>query len=391
MSTARVVIVGSGIAGITAAESLRAAGFTGAVTVIGEEPALPYRRTALSKDLLAADLSDDKIRLRKPEFWAERDIEIVTDCAIAEIDADAREAVAGDGRRFAYDALVLATGGRPRAVDAVDPAVPTLRHHADALTLQERLAGQPVVVIGGGLIGLEIAASAAAAGSPVTVLEAAPSVLTRVMPDEVAAALIDLHSQHGVQIHTGVEIAQATPDTVTTTDGAGFAGVVISAIGMVPSTALAEGAGVTVGPAGVTVDEDLRTDVSGVYAAGDVAARPHPRTGEPTRAEQWMTATEHGKLVATTIAADLGLDAERADVPRVPLAWTVHYGRNVQLVGWPGAADRIEVDGDIADFDATVRCYDGDDLVGAVCLGRPAAGRALRTEIEQTLAAGVVA
>ena len=79
------------------------------------------------------------------------------------------------------------------------------------------------------------------------------------------------------------------------------------------------------------------------------------------------------------------------DVPRVPLAWTVHYGRNVQLVGWPGAADRIEVDGDIAGFDATVRCYDGDDLVGAVCLGRPAAGRALRTEIEQTLAAEVVA
>ena len=145
-------------------------------------------------------------------------------------------------------------------------------------------------------------------------LEAAPSVLTRVMPDE-GTALIDLHSQHGVQINTSVEIAQATPDTVTTTDGAGFAGVVISAIGMVPSTALAEGAGATVGPAGVTVDEDLRTDVSGVYAAGDVAARPHPRTGEPTRAEQWMTATEHGKLVATTIAADLGLDAERADVP----------------------------------------------------------------------------
>ena len=167
MSTARVVIVGSGIAGITAAESLRAAGFTGPVTVIGEEPALPYRRTALSKDLLAADLSDDKIRLRKPEFWAERDIEIITDCVIAQIDADAREAVAGDGRRFAYDALVLATGGRPRSVDAVDPAVPTLRHHADALTLQERLAGQPVVVIGGGLIGLEIAASAAAAPSPV--------------------------------------------------------------------------------------------------------------------------------------------------------------------------------------------------------------------------------
>ncbi|QKT07977.1 FAD-dependent oxidoreductase [Gordonia sp. X0973] len=382
----RVVIVGGGIAGITAAESLRAAGFDGPVTLIGDEPHLPYRRTALSKDLLAADLSPEKVTLRKPEFWAERDIEIVTGTEVAEIDAADRGVVCADGRRFAYDALVLATGGRPRRVDAIEPAVPALRNHDDALALRESLADGPAVIVGGGLIGLEIAASAASAGHPVTVLESAPAVLTRVLPREVAVALAELHRGNGVDIHTGVEITSATPASVVTADGTAHGGTVVAAIGMVPETGLARSAGATTSPAGVVVDEDLRTDVANIYAAGDVAARPHPLTGEPSRAEQWMTATEHGKVVAATILADLGLEApDTSTISRIPLAWTVHYGTNMQLVGWPGAADRIDVDGDIDSFDATVRCYRGDDLIGAVCLGRPAAGRAMRTEIGEAL------
>ncbi len=381
-----VVIIGTGVAGITAAETLRALGHTGPVTVIGDEEHLPYRRTALSKDLLGADLSQEKIRLRKPEFWTQRTIEIVTGATVDAIDADAHEVVVADGTRYPYDAVVIATGGRPRGVDTISAEVPTLRRHEDAVSLQARLDTEPVVIVGGGLIGLEIASSAAAAGAPVTVLEAAPSVLSRVMPDEVAGALIDLHSSHGVQIITGVTIAEATASSVTTTESTRYPGVVISAIGMVPASGLAQAAGATVGPAGIYVDEQLRTDVPGVYAAGDVAARPHPLTGEPARAEQWMTATDHGKLVAATIAEDLGLEAEPgAPVSRIPLAWTIHYGKNVQLAGWPGSADRIEVDGVIADFDATVRCFRDDRLIGAVCLGRPAAGRALRSEIESAL------
>ncbi|GAB09784.1 rubredoxin reductase [Gordonia araii NBRC 100433] len=378
------VIVGSGIAGITAAESLRSAGYTAPVTVIGDEEHLPYRRTALSKDLLAADLSDEKIRLRKPEFWAERDIEIVTGTTVDDVDTGTREVVCADGRRFAYESLVLATGGRPRGVAAVDDEVATLRRPADARLLQERIPGRPVVVVGGGLIGLEIAASAAASAESVIVLECAPTVLGRVLPSQIATLLAELHRANRVTIATGVDVTEVTPATVTTADGHVYQGTVISAIGMVPNTGLAEAAGAAVGPAGILVDAELRTTVPGVYAAGDVAARPHPRTGEPARAEQWMTATEHGKVVAATIAADAGLDApDTSAVSRIPLAWTVHYGRNVQIVGWPGTADRILVDGELAKFDATVRCFAGDDLVGAVCLGRPAAGRAMRTEIEQ--------
>ncbi|MFT3900649.1 MAG: FAD-dependent oxidoreductase [Gordonia sp. (in: high G+C Gram-positive bacteria)] len=387
--SAGVVIVGSGIAGITAAETLRSLGYTGPVTVIGDEPHLPYRRTALSKDLCGADLSHDKIRLRKPEFWDERDIAIVTGTTVEHIDADGRGVVCADGRRFDYDALVLATGGRPRSVAAVDAAVPTLRRHDEAVELQRALDGKPVVIVGGGLIGLEIAASAAATAESVTVLEAAPAVLTRVLPDDVATAIADLHRANGVDIVTGVDVASATPDTVTTADGV-HTGTVIAAIGMTPDTGLAESVGAAVGPAGIVVDDELRTDVAGVYAAGDVAARPHPITGEPSRAEQWMTATEHGKLVATTIAADLGLDTSAAaPVPRIPLAWTIQHGKNIQLVGWPGSADRTEVDGDIDAFDATVRCFQGDTLIGAVCLGRAAAGRALRTEIDEAIGSKV--
>jgi len=193
-----------------------------------------------------------------------------------------------------------------------------------------------------------------------------------------------------VAIHTGVDIAAATPTTVTTTDGTRYEGTVLSAIGMVPDTALARSAGAEVGPAGILVDRDLRSSVPGVYAAGDAAATPHPLTGEPARAEQWMTATDHGKLVAATILADFGADEAPAPaVSPIPLAWTIHYSRNMQLAGWPGMADRVVAEGDVAGFDAEIRCYLGEDLVGGVALGRPVAGRAMRTQIEDALTAPV--
>lgn len=270
-----VVIVGTGVAGITAAETLRANGFDGSITVFGEEPHLPYRRTALSKGILDGDLSDAKITLRPPGYWDERGIRIV------------------------------------------------------------------------------------------------PSVRV-----------------------TGARITAADAGAVTLSDGTRVTGTVIGAIGMQPDTALADAAGLRVSPAGIVVDEALRTSAPGIYAAGDVAARPHPLTGEPMRAEQWLTATEHGKLVAMTIAADLGLaTGPSTPIPRVPLAWSMQYSSNIQMVGWPAMANRFDMDvdastgsGTCADgFAATVRCFDDDRLVGAVCMGRGGAGRALRTEIEDTL------
>ncbi|WP_317451318.1 NAD(P)/FAD-dependent oxidoreductase [Gordonia jinghuaiqii] len=383
-----VVIVGTGVAGTTAAETLRANGFGGTITMFGVEPHLPYRRTALSKGIVNGDLSDAKITLRPRGYWAERGIEIVPSTRVAGVDPAARRVQLADGSAVGYDALVLATGGTARQLPGTSGLL-SLRTRDDVERIR-RDAGGPVVIVGGGLIGLEIAASIASAGSAaeVTVLEAAPSILSRVVPETVAEAVAALHGERGVRILTDVSITSAGADGVTLADGTRVSGTVISAVGMDPDVEVAVAAGLSVSSAGIVVDDDLRTSASGVYAAGDVAARPHPLTGAPMRAEQWLTATEHGRLVAMTIAADLGLDPGAASpIPRVPLAWTMQYTSNIQMVGWPTSGDRLEVDlsPGTDGLATTVRCFDGDRLVGAVCTGRGGAARQIRSEIESAL------
>jgi len=384
-----VVIVGTGVAGTTAAETLRANGFGGTITMFGAEPHLPYRRTALSKGIVSGDLSDAKITLRPRGYWAEREIEIVPSTRVVGVDSAARRVHLADGSAVGYDALVLATGGTARQLPGTSGLL-TLRNRDDVERIRRDATG-PVVIVGGGLIGLEIAASIASAGSAeVTVLEAAPSILSRVVPETVAEAVAALHCERGVRILTDASITSAGADGVDLADGTRLSGTVISAIGMDPDVEVAVAAGISVSSAGIVVDDDLRTSASGVYAAGDVAARPHPLTGAPMRAEQWLTATEHGRLVAMTIATDLGLDPGAATpIPRVPLAWTMQYTSNIQMVGWPTAGDRLEVDlssqTDTDGLATTVRCFDGDRLVGAVCTGRGGAARQIRSEIESAL------
>lgn len=381
-----VVVVGTGIAGITTAETLRASGFDGQLTVIGEEPELPYRRTALSKDIVGADLSTAKITLRKPEFWADRQIKFRTATTVTGIDTATRTLTLHDDSEITYTALVLATGGAPRRFGWMSPDVGVLRTHADALAVKDQLAQcTGLIVIGAGLIGLEVAASAAAAGAPVTVLEAADRPMGRVLPTEVSDLIADLHRANGVDLITDASVTAAGVDHV---DGDGFdtptTGYVIAALGMVASTGLAADAGIALGDSGILVDAHLRTSAPGVYAAGDVAEYPHPLTGSHQRSEHWLTAGDQGKVVASTILADLGGDVETSTTP-VPLAWTVQYGVNIQIVGWPGDGDRVEIDGSLADHDATVRVFDGEHLVGAVCVGRAAQGRKVREELTACL------
>lgn len=381
-----VVIVGTGVAGITAAESLRSNGFDGTITVFGDEPQLPYRRTALSKNLVDGDLTDAKITLRPPGYWSDRGIEIVTSTRVADVDTSSRRVCLADSSQVDYDALVLATGGRARRLPGTTSSPLALRTRHDAAELRHAIQDGPVIVLGGGLIGLEIAAAVASTGdgSRVTVIERESSLLSRVVPATVAEAVATLHRERGVQILTGVVPTTITAESVTLPDGRALTGTVISAIGMEPDLELPRSAGIPVDAAGIVVDDSLRTGVPGVYAAGDVAARPHPLTGAPMRAEQWLTATEHGRLVAMTIAADLGLDTGISTaVPRVPLAWTMQYTTNIQIVGWPTSGDRVEVDLD--DSCSVVRAFAGSRLVGAVCLGRGGSGRSLRAEIESSL------
>ncbi|GAC66649.1 NAD(P)/FAD-dependent oxidoreductase [Gordonia soli] len=381
----RTVIVGTGIAGMTTAETLRSRGHIAPITVIGDEPGLPYRRTSLSKDIAGIVVDDDSFELRPAAHWADRDIEIRSGTAVADIDADRRSIGCDDGTRLDYDILVLATGGRSRSVDTIDAEVPTLRTRADAIGIHRLLhSADRLTVLGGGLIGLEVAASAARAGLDVWVVEAADRLMGRVVPAEVSALLLDLHRDRGVTVLTDTAVGRALPDRVTFADGTERTGAVISAVGTAPRTDLARRAGLDVTPAGVTVDACLRTSVSGIYAVGDVAAVPHAITSEPAALDHWMAATEQGAAVAATIVADLAGEPSEAHVA-VPLAWTVQHGVNLQLAGWPGTGDRIEVDGDPDAHDATVWARHGDLVVGAVTIGRPAQGRRCRDQIREVV------
>ncbi|MEZ5213293.1 FAD-dependent oxidoreductase [Gordonia sp. PP30] len=392
---AGVVIVGSGVAGATAAQTLRADGYDGPVTVVGAEPGLPFRRTALSKDLLAADLSPERIALQKPAFWAEKDIEIRGGTTVVDVDPAARSVRLSDGTALGYRALILATGGQPIRPDWLADDVPALRTVADA----ERIRGAIVesgslVVIGGGLIGLELAASAAAAGHRVTVLEAGDRPMSRVVPPVLSGFLADLHAAHGVDLRLRSAVVRATAGEVELADGTVVHGTVIAALGMTPDVALAAAAGAEAGRGGVVVDPSLRTGVAGVYAAGDLAAVPDPRSGEPMRCEHWFGALDQGAAVARTVLADLaGTPAPVfAEVPR---AWTVQYGVNVQLVGRPAGEGEVAVDGDLAPAadgrpSATVRVSGPEGLRGAVTVGRAAAARELRAEIAAVAAGAAV-
>lgn len=389
-TTSGVVIVGTGIAGVSAAETLRRRGYAGPVTLIGNEPHAPIRRTALSKDFLGADLSDERIMLRPKTFWSESGIELHTGCRVVSADPANRTVITDDPRTIPYAALILATGAQARRPDGLDPAVPTMRTRDDVLALRELVgAAEEFTIVGGGLIGLELAASAAGAGRAVTVCESRDRLMSRVVPPCVSAYLTDLHESHGVRFRLGTRIEEASPDRVVLADGTDLPGPVVAAVGTQPDVALATGLGALVTAAGITTDEALRTTVSGVYACGDAAATSHPLTGAPTRGEHWISATEQGVATADSVLADLaGVPA--AEYRAVPLAWTSAYGSNIQIVGWPTAGNDVSIDGSLADGDATVIVRDGQQMVGAVTVGRPAEGRKLRARLTEHVASVLV-
>ncbi|GAA3949936.1 NAD(P)/FAD-dependent oxidoreductase [Gordonia caeni] len=387
--TAGAVIVGSGVAGATAAQTLRAEGFAGPVTIVGGEPGLPYRRTALSKDLLGADLRPDRISLLKPAAWADKEIEILGGTRVLDVDAPRRTVDLDDGTTLAYRVLVLATGGQPIRPAWLEEDVLALRTVGDAERIRSAInSSGALVVIGGGLIGLELAASAAAAGHAVTVLEAADRVMNRVVPPEVSEFVESLHRDNGVDVRCGSRVVRAGADGVELEDGSTVRGTVVAAVGMAPEVGLAAGVGVRVSDGGIVVDEALRTDVSGIYAAGDAVVVSDPLTGDPARCEHWFGALDQGAVVARSIIADLA--GEPAPVyAEVPRAWTVQYGVNVQIVGRPTAAGEVLVDGSLAERSATVTVTGPGGLLGAVTVGRAAAARTLRAQIAAGLGSAV--
>ena len=342
MTARGIVIVGAGEAGVRAAVGLREAGFAGPVTMIGAEATAPYERPPLSKAVLIGRDEPAPPVIAQAAELEQRSVTLVGGLAIVAIDRRAHEVVAADGRRFGYDRLCLATGAPPRRLAIGDPdACLVLRDFADALELRRRfVAGARIAIIGGGFIGLELACAAVYRGSVATVVEAAPRVMTRGVPAEIADALARRHRQAGVDLIVGARIAAiergADGAAVVLADGRRIeVDHIVAGVGAAPDTALAASCGLAIDN-GVAVDGALRTSDPDVFAIGDCASFPHPLYGgRRIRLEAWRNAQDHGAFVARSM---LGAVAPYA---AVPWFWSDQYDLCLQIAGLPDAGQAL--------------------------------------------------
>jgi len=346
-----MVIIGAGQAGVQVAESLRVGGYTDAITLLGDEPHPPYHRPPLSKAWLAGEIDAAQLTLRAPEALARKNITLRTGVKVSAIDTASRTVTLSDGGILAYDGLALATGATPRALavpGANADGVLALRSRDDAGAIVRHMhrcaeKGLPVLVIGGGFIGLEVAATARKRGLAVTVLEAAPRLLGRVLAPLLSDWYAKLHTDHGVGIVFNAQLSAIDSmnghvTAVVTSDGRRFpAGLVIVGIGVTANDSLARAAGIDCDH-GIIVDACARTSVSGVVAAGDCTARRLP-DGSLLRLESVQNATEQGRSAAAAL-----LDQERS-FDATPWFWSDQYDKKLQMAGLSAGADRWVVRG----------------------------------------------
>jgi phthalate 3,4-dioxygenase ferredoxin reductase subunit len=338
----RVVVVGTSVAGVRAAQSLRADGFDGELTLIGAETGAPYDKPPLSKEVLSGEQGPGDIGLLRDGD----DFSLRLGSAATALDPGRKVVTLADGDQVPYDALVIATGVRARTPPGTGPelALP-VRDLADATALRDRLGtGEPVVIIGGGFIGAEVAAAAAAAGCPVTIVEALPAPFARVLGPEVGALLTELHAAHGVMVLADTPVAGLEPlredALIRLSDGRTLqARTVVAGVGCVPNTEWLT-------DSGLPVDDGVRTDercavrgAADVYAIGDVARWHDRRSGGYRRVEHWTNAVEQASLVAHQI---LGPGQSRYHAS-VPYFWSDQYGAKIQMVGRASPGDRVEV------------------------------------------------
>ncbi|MEV4927185.1 NAD(P)/FAD-dependent oxidoreductase [Streptomyces roseoverticillatus] len=355
------VIVGGGLAGAKAAETLRAEGFTGRVILICDEREHPYERPPLSKGYLTGKEDRDSVFVHEPAWYAQADIELHLGQPAVHLDRADRSVRLGDGTRVHYDKLLLATGAEPRRLDIPGTGLAGV-HHLRRLAHAERLRGVlaslgrdngHLVIAGAGWIGLEVAAAARSYGAEVTVVEPEPTPLHPVLGPELGQLFTDLHSEHGVRFHFGARLTEITGQdgmvlAARTDDGEEHpAHAVLAAIGAAPRTALAEAAGLALvdraDGGGIAVDASLRTSDPEIYAAGDVAAAEHPALGTRLRVEHWANALHTGPAAARAM---LG---QEVAYDRVPYFFSDQYDIGLEYSGYapPGSYDQVVCRGDV--------------------------------------------
>jgi NADPH-dependent 2,4-dienoyl-CoA reductase/sulfur reductase-like enzyme len=341
----QVVIVGASLGGLRAAESLRQAGFTGAITMIGAESHLPYDRPPLSKKLLAGDWDPDRIQLRKPEGIEELDLHWRLGVAATGLDLRAREVRLDDGTAVAFDGAILATGSEPRRLPGqLDHThVFELRTLNDSLALRERLGagGQKLVVVGAGFIGLEAAATARQLGNEVLVVEGAAAPLIRALGAGQGAAVAAIHGDHGVEIRTSVNVDGLAAGGLVIDGAFEPADVVLIGIGVVPATGWMNGSGLELRD-GVVCAPDLNAGAPLVYAAGDMVRWHNSLFDEEMRIEHWTNAAEQGALAAQNLLAEAAGEPTTAYAP-VPFFWSEQYDRRIQFLGRASADDDVHL------------------------------------------------
>ena len=348
------VVVGASMAGASAVETLRREGFAGRVVLVGAEPHLPDERPPLSKGLLTGAVPEGQVFLRDAAFYAAQQVELRLGTRATALDLPGRALALEGGERLRFDKLLVATGGEARrlALPGGDlPGVVALRTLDDARALRAALvsvaaAGGRVVVVGAGFIGAEVASACRRLGIAVTLLEALPAVLGRVLGGDMGAVLSAIHRAEGVDVRLGEAIAAVRgaerAEQVVTASGAEIAcALVVMGVGMRPADAWLRGSGLALGD-GVLVDAFCETEAPGVFAAGDAANWPYHLTGERVRLEHYDNALRQGEAAARNM---LG---QRRPFAPVPYFWSDQYDLKLQYVGHAHAWDHMVVRGQTA-------------------------------------------
>ncbi|CAM3817470.1 NAD(P)/FAD-dependent oxidoreductase [Polaromonas hydrogenivorans] len=376
--SATIVIVGAGQAGGWAAQTLRKEGFTGRVVLIGDEAHPPHERPPLSKAVLSGQALPESTQLMKPEAFTALALDWMPGAQVSRIDRAGKKVMLTDGTAVAYDKLILCTGGRARRISlpgADEVGLYTLRTIEDALALAPAFSpGRSVVVVGGGWIGLEVAATARLRGAEVVVVEAQARLCERTVPAEISEHLLALHHAQGTRIMLGASVSGFAKgadgrSVVHLADGSALpCDAIVLGIGLVPNDELAREAGLAC-DGGVLVDARCHTSDPDILAAGDVAVITNAWAGRRMRLESWQNAQEQGMAAARSA---LGL---AVDYQPLPWFWSDQYGMNLQIYGVPMPTHRVVRRGDPASG-SFVLFYLADDVVQAA-IG-PNAARDLR-------------